>query len=142
MAREVPGGPAGPGRDRRPHPDELWADEDAGPVVRPFAVTRGRTRSRRRARELDLITLVVTAEVPMPDPATLGPEDERILEFAIHPVSVAEVSAALRLPLGVIRVLVGDLLDRGLLEVQSAAAPAGRPDVRILQEVINGLRAL
>lgn len=136
--------PAG-SRDRgryRPRPEELWADEDAGPVVRPFAVTRGRTRARRRGRELDLIAVVVTAEVPMPDPVTLGPEDERILEFCVNPSSVAELSSALRLPVGVVRVLVSDLLDRGLLNVQSAAAPAGRPDARILKEVIDGLRAL
>ena len=136
--------PAG-SRDRgryRPRPEELWADEDAGPVVRPFAVTRGRTRARRRGRALDLIAVVVTAEVPMPDPVTLGPEDERILEFCVNPSSVAELSSALRLPVGVVRVLVSDLLDRGLLNVQSAAAPAGRPDVRILKEVIDGLRAL
>ncbi|TDE36443.1 DUF742 domain-containing protein [Actinomadura sp. 6K520] len=142
MSRDLPGGSADPGRGRGSRPDDLWADEAAGPVVRPFAVTRGRTRSRRRGRELDLIAVVVTAEVPMPDPATLGPEDERILEFSINPVSVAELSAALRLPVGVIRVLVSDLLDRGLMVVQSAAAPRGRPDARILKEVIDGLRAL
>ncbi|MFS2292888.1 MAG: DUF742 domain-containing protein, partial [Actinomadura sp.] len=77
--------PAGSGDRYRPRPEELWADEDAGPVVRPFAVTRGRTRARRRGRELDLIAVVVTAEVPMPDPVTLGPEDERILEFCVNP---------------------------------------------------------
>ncbi|GAA0563697.1 MULTISPECIES: DUF742 domain-containing protein [Actinomadura] len=142
MSGELPGGSADPGRDRRARPDDLWADEEAGPVVRPFAVTRGRTRSRRRGRQLDLIAVVVTAEVPMPDPLTLGPEDERILEFSINPVSVAELSAALRLPVGVVRVLVSDLLDRGLMHVQSAAAPPGRPDARILKEVIDGLRAL
>ncbi|XRQ12103.1 DUF742 domain-containing protein [Actinomadura welshii] len=142
MSRDLPGGSADPGGRRWPRPDDLWVDEEAGPVVRPFAVTRGRTRSRRRGGELDLIAVVVTAEVPMPDPVTLGHEDERILEFCLDPVSVAELSSALRLPVGVIRVLVGDLLDRGLLEVQSAAAPPGRPDNRILKEVIDGLRAL
>ncbi|MFB4317839.1 DUF742 domain-containing protein [Actinomadura sp. 21ATH] len=121
-------------------PDDLWVDEEAGPVVRPFAVARGRTR--QRGGELDLIAVVVTAEVPMPEPATLGPEDERILERCINPVSVAELAADLLLPVGVIRVLLGDLIERGLLEVQTPVLQAGRPDVRILKEVIDGLRAL
>ena len=122
--------------------DDLWVDEAAGPVVRPFAVTRGRTRSRRRGGDLDLIAVVVTAEVPMPDPMTLGPEDERILECCITPVPVAELASHLRLPVGVVRVLVSDLLDRELLVVQTRVAQTGRPDRRILKEVIDGLRAL
>jgi hypothetical protein len=121
-------------------PDDLWVDEDAGPVVRPFAVTRGRTR--QRGGDLDLIAVVVTAEVPMPEPATLGPEDERILETCLNPLSVAELAAGLALPVGVIRVLLGDLAERGLVEVQAPVVQAGRPDVRILKEVIDGLRAL
>ncbi|GAA2413237.1 DUF742 domain-containing protein [Actinomadura vinacea] len=132
MSQDRPDGP----------PEDLWVDEDAGPVVRPFAVTRGRTRSRRHGGDLDLIAVVVTAEVPMPDPVTLGPEDERILEFCLDPVSIAELAVDLALPVGVVRVLVGDLLDRGLVEVQRPAVSAGRPDVRILKEVIDGLRAL
>ncbi|XVQ09142.1 DUF742 domain-containing protein [Spirillospora sp. CA-255316] len=123
-------------------PEDLWVDEEAGPVVRPFAVTRGRTRSRQRGGDLDLIAVVVTAEVPMPDPVTLGPEDERILEYCLNPVSVAELAAELALPVGVVRVLLGDLLERGLVEVQRPVVSAGRPDVRILKEVIDGLRAL
>ncbi|MEW2356421.1 DUF742 domain-containing protein [Spirillospora sp. NPDC029432] len=121
-------------------PDDLWVDEEAGPVVRPFAVARGRTR--QRGGELDLISVVVTAEVPMPEPATLGPEDERILERCLNPVSVAELAADLMLPVGVVRVLLGDLIERGLLEVQTPVLQADRPDVRILKEVIDGLRAL
>ncbi|MFF5261203.1 DUF742 domain-containing protein [Actinomadura viridis] len=120
--------------------DGLWMDDDAGPVVRPFAVTGGRTW--RRDDELDLIAVVLTAEVPMPDPATLGPEDERILELCIHPTSVAEVAVELALPVGVVRVLLGDLLERGLVEVHRPVVQDGRPDVRLLQEVIEGLRAL
>ncbi|MFG2090409.1 DUF742 domain-containing protein [Spirillospora sp. NPDC048824] len=143
MSRDLPGGRPDPGRHGRPRrDDDLWVDEEAGPVVRPFALTRGRTRSRRRGGDLDLIAVVVTAEVPMPDPFTLGPEDERILEFCLNPVSVAELASHLRLPVGVVRVLVSDLLNRGLMDVHSRAAPAGRPDRRILKEVIDGLRAL
>lgn len=121
-------------------PDELWVDEMAGPVVRPFAVARGRTR--QSGAVLDLIAVVVTAEVPMPEPHTLGPEDERILEWCVRPRSVADLAADLSLPVGVIRVLLSDLLRRGLVTVHRPAARTGRPDARLLKEVIDGLRAL
>ncbi|GLZ05711.1 hypothetical protein Acsp03_31770 [Actinomadura sp. NBRC 104412] len=140
MSRDLPGGYPDRRRGRRPD-DDLWVDEEAGPVVRPFAVTRGRTRSRRPGGELDLIAVVVTAEVPPPDPVLLTPEDERILERCLRPVPVAELASDLRLPVGVVRVLLGDLLERGLVEVQRPVA-SGPPDVRILKEVIDGLRAL
>jgi hypothetical protein len=132
--------------ERRPYgrrrEEDLWVDEEAGPVVRPFAVARGRTRTRRAREDLDLIAVVVTAEVPMPDPALLTPEDERILEFCINPASVAEVASHLGLPVGVVRVLIGDLMDRGLVEVNRPALQDGRPTLRILKAVIDGLRAL
>ncbi|MEV0667390.1 DUF742 domain-containing protein [Actinomadura luteofluorescens] len=122
-------------------PDELWIDEQAGPVVRPFAVARGRTRQRGAA--LDLIAVVVTAEVPMPDPWTLGPEDEQILERCLRPRAVVDLAADLQLPVGVVRVLLSDLLDRGLVTVQRPAVPGTGPaDRRLLEEMINGLRAL
>jgi hypothetical protein len=121
--------------------DELWVDDAAGPVVRPFAVARGRTR--RPDEEFDLIAVVVTAEVPMPPPATLGPEDEAVLELCVRPQSVADVASALDLPLGVVRVILGDLLERGLIQVRRPATRTDRPpDPSILKEVIDGLRAL
>ncbi|MCQ0009737.1 DUF742 domain-containing protein [Actinomadura madurae] len=111
-------------------PDELWVDEQAGPVVRPFAVARGRTRQRGAA--LDLIAVVVTAEVPMPDPRTLGTEDERILELCIRPRAVADLAADLALPVGVVRVLLSDLLDRGLVNVRRPGrCPGPGPPTRV-----------
>ena len=122
-------------------PDDLWVDEMAGPVVRPFAVAKGRTR--QAGADLDLIAIVRTAEVPLPDPGTLGTEDELILELCIRPRTVADLAVDLVLPVGVIRVLLSDLLRRGLVTVpQPVGAGSGRPDPRLLKEVIDGLRAL
>ncbi|WP_067490707.1 DUF742 domain-containing protein [Actinomadura hibisca] len=121
-------------------PDELWVDEDAGPVVRPFAVARGRARHARRDLDIDLIA-VVAALGPPAAPGLLAREDERILELCRAPVSVAELASDLSLPIGVVRVLLGDLLDRGLVSVERPAA-VRRPDARVLKEVIDGLRAL
>ncbi|MEV1055460.1 DUF742 domain-containing protein [Streptomyces sp. NPDC049887] len=121
-----------------------WYDDDAGPVVRPYAMTRGRTTSTAEHR-LDLIALVVP-EPAAQDPGrdqTLSPEHVEIVErCCTTPQSIAELAAGLDLPVGVIRVLVGDLVDGALVHVTRPVPPAELPDVSILREVINGLRAL
>lgn len=127
----------GPGTPR-------WYDADAGPVVRPYAMTRGRTSSASRHR-LDLIAVVVT-EPAADDPGrdqTLSPEHVEIVELCSDmPQSIAELAAGLDLPVGVVRVLVGDLVEDELVHVTRPVPPAELPDVNILREVINGLRAL
>ncbi|GAA3472631.1 DUF742 domain-containing protein [Nonomuraea roseola] len=113
-------------------------DEEAGPFVRPYALIRGRTRSS--GENLDLIAMVTaTGEPPV---AGLGPEQEAILRAARTPISVADVAVELDLPVGVVRVLLGDLRDNGLVSVSSPSSAGPRPNERILKEVINGLRAL
>jgi hypothetical protein len=59
-----------------------------------------------------------------------------------EPLSVAELAADSDLPVGVVRVLLGDLLTRGNVRVLGPVPPAQLPDEHILREVINGLRAL
>ncbi len=113
-------------------------------MVRPYAMTRGRTSSASRHR-LDLIALVVpepAAEDPGRD-QTLSPEHVTIVELCSDaPQSIAELAAELDLPVGVVRVLVGDLVEDELVHVTRPVPPAELPDVNILREVINGLRAL
>ncbi|MFF2044904.1 DUF742 domain-containing protein [Kitasatospora sp. NPDC058170] len=120
-----------------------WYDDEAGPLVRPYAMTRGRTRPAGRG--FDLIALVV-ADVPDgPDAPDLpvGPEQGLILgRCRGGALSVAEIAADLDLPLGVVRVLLGDLLAAGYIRVSRPVPPALLPDERILQEVVHGLRAL
>lgn len=121
-----------------------WFDDDAGPVVRPYAMTRGRTTSAAQHR-LDVIALVVTeprAEDVEGD-GSLSPEQVDIVDLCrAAPQSVAELSAELDLPIGVIRVLVGDLVDGEFVHVNRPVPPAELPDESILRDVINGLRAL
>jgi hypothetical protein len=59
-------------------------------------------------------------------------------------VSVVDLAADFGLPVGVVRVLLGDLRDQGLVTVVSAIEPAAdrRPESGVLREVLNGLRAL
>lgn len=92
-------------------PIETWFDGDAGPMVRPYTVTQGRTRPARS--DLNMITMVMalsSEEHPM-----LNPEHAAIMVACSAPQSIAEVAAAVHLPVGVVKILVGDLVDRGLI---------------------------
>lgn len=127
---------------------ERWFDDAAGPVVRPYAMTRGRTSHAAEDR-LDLIALVITEEhidVATVDDGvdrSLAPEHVEILtRCRTGPASVAELAAGLDLPVGVVRVLVGDLLDAELVRVARPVPPAELVDEAILRGVIEGLRAL
>lgn len=121
-----------------------WFDDEAGPVVRPYAMTRGRT-SHAVQHRLDLIAVVV-AETRADDQEadhSLSPEHVNIVELCRDtPQSVAELAAELDLPIGVIRVLVGDLVDEEMVHVTRPVPPAELIDESILRDVINGLRAL
>ena len=121
-----------------------WFDDEAGPVVRPYAMTRGRTTSAAQHR-LDLIAVVV-AEQQADDPeadSMLSPEHVDIVDLCRDaPQSVAELSAELDLPIGVVRVLIGDLVDGEFVHVNRPVPPAELVDESILRDVINGLRAL
>ncbi|MFI0373080.1 DUF742 domain-containing protein [Actinomadura sp. 1N219] len=127
--------------------DAAWyEDEDAaGPVVRPYALTGGRTHYQ--GDEFDLVALIAAVAGPEPadDPpsaAPWAPEHHMILELCRTPLSVAEIASDLELPLGVVRVLLGDLLDRSLIQVRRPAPVAQFPSERVLKEVIDGIRAL
>ncbi|MEO3744438.1 DUF742 domain-containing protein [Plantactinospora sp. B5E13] len=118
--------------------DDAWYDQDAGPVVRPYAMTRGRTQPVRG--EFDLISLVV-ARGPAPEGADLTPEQTAILGHCQRPLSVAEIAAALDLPVGTVRVLLGDLLEVGLIDTH-APPLLDAPSEELLEAVLAGLRAL
>jgi Protein of unknown function (DUF742) len=122
-----------------PSSGEMWVDADAGPVVRPYAVISGRTRPG--GDSLDLIAMITSTRRPPPDPWTLGPEHHTVLRICRAPASVADLASDLDLPLGVVRILLADLRDRGLIAVhQPRAAQPG--DLSILKEVVDGLRRL
>ncbi|MGW3897231.1 DUF742 domain-containing protein [Micromonospora profundi] len=74
--------------------------------------------------------------------APLFPEQARIVELCHHPVSVAEVAAELDLPLGTVRVLLGDLLAAGLVETHEPPTLSELPSQELLESILVGLRAL
>ncbi|QPP07801.1 DUF742 domain-containing protein [Streptomyces bathyalis] len=132
--------PLGPQPEAPPeHPE--WFDDEAGPLVRLFAMTAG--RARPTSESFDLIAIIHAAEPPEDAPPFPSPEHAAIVSLCrVASRSVADVAADSDLPVGVVRVLLGDLLDAGHISVGRPLAPAQLPDERILREVINGLRAL
>ncbi len=123
-----------------PSPDDHWLDEEAGPVVRPYALTRGRTRPVGEA--LDLIAIITAVRGVRPDPSAVGPEHRAVLRICRLPTSVADIAADLDLPLGVVRILLGDLGELSLISIHHPIPPARLPDADILKEVVDGLRRL
>lgn len=110
-------------------------------LVRPYTLTAGRTDT--------------TVELPLEAPIhTLRsalfhrwpPNDLRgsIIQLCIKSPSVAEISARLDVPLGVARVLVGDLVTSGYLQVQTTLTDSSTRDERreLIGRTLRGLRAL
>ncbi|MBF6327342.1 DUF742 domain-containing protein [Nocardia transvalensis] len=122
------------------YPRESWYEEDAGPLVRLYAVTRGRGRVERP--ELNMATLVVDVGRGAALRRT-EPEYAAIVRLCRTPQSVAEVAALLRLPLSMTKVLIGDLIDDGRLAHRSPQPTiSADSDLGLLQAVLNGIRAL
>ena len=114
--------------------------DDAVPFVRPYARTRGRTRSDF---DLPIEALVTTTNGATSGDAQLNPEHRPIAELCVQVQSVAEVAARLALPLGVARVLLGDMARIGLVSVHTTAGDeTGQPEVALLEKVLSGLRQL
>jgi Protein of unknown function (DUF742) len=120
--------------------DDEWLDEDAGPVVRPYAVTGGRTRPTDSG--LELVALVATTPYGQSVAAGLDAEQRAIAQLCREIQSIAEISGQLNLPLGVARVLVGDMADVGLVNIHRPSRPADRPDAALLEKVLYGLHEL
>ncbi len=114
--------------------------EDVPAAVRPYARTGGRTHP---VRDLAVETVVLTSDRGRDTGSVRSVEHIAIAELCEHRHSVAEVSALLRLPLGVARVLLADMADAGLIEIlTNRAGDSGVPDRALLERVIAGLRNL
>jgi Protein of unknown function (DUF742) len=118
-------------------------DTDAGPgLVRPYTRTGGRTKP---GRDLDLEALVLptTNGREAWDSPLLSPEHHSVIEICQSSVSVAEIAARLRVPLGVARIIIADMVDLGLVEVlKTAAADGDERDPAFLRRVLSGLQRL
>ncbi|MFD5827966.1 DUF742 domain-containing protein [Lentzea sp. NPDC060358] len=120
---------------------EFGATEPAdSSIVRAYAWTGGRTRSNIH---LEIETLVSANDQSRRSAGILQSEHQRVVELCRSPRSVAEVAALMRLPLGVVKVLLGDMAERGLVDVhQTASAGGDTPDLGLMERVLSGLRRL
>ena len=124
-----------------PSNDERWLDAEAGPVVRPYALTRGRTRHSGEA--FDLVATVISTNARIADPGGLGPEHISVLQLAQAPTTVVDIASDVELPLGVVRILLADLRELGLVTIQAPIPIKARQvDRNTLREVLHGLRGL
>ncbi|MBX6166030.1 MAG: DUF742 domain-containing protein [Thermobispora bispora] len=115
-------------------------EQDNGPLLRPYMLTRGRTRPS--GPEFDLLSVIQTAPSAHERTAGLAPEHLRILRICRTPSTVADLASELGLSLNVLRILLSDLRDKGLISVRPQATVARLPDERILREVIQAFKAL
>lgn len=124
----------------QPPSEAEWEHDDAGLVVRPYAVTAGRTRPATGS--FDLVSVVLATGPSATLGPSYGPEQVAIVQLCQHPLSVAEISAHVDLPPSVVRVLLGDLLDAGLITVRQPPPPEQQLTEDTLEAMLDGLRAL
>jgi hypothetical protein len=124
-------------------PPDAWesAEVDVANMVRPYTLTAGRTDAQ--------VHLPLEAPVRTLDlgPAPRWPGSDvraRILHLGKDSPSVAEIAAQLSLPLGVARVLIGDLVSEGYLRVHTTLSETASVDDRreLIGRTLRGLRAL
>lgn len=115
------------------------ADGSGSSLVRPYAVTGGRTKPRY---QLEIEAMVAASHYEARDLSVLSPECQAILGFCRDWRSVAEISAVLRMPLGVARILIADMAAEGLVRIHQLDHEQGRPDLNLLERVLSGLRKL
>ncbi|WP_328750461.1 DUF742 domain-containing protein [Streptomyces sp. NBC_00285] len=116
--------------------------------VRPYSLTGGRTRF---GHVLLVETFVAALEAPEERKElsngslrSVMPELRAIVELCRRMRTVAEIAALLKMPLGVVRVLLSDLADQGKIRVYGTGTGhgTGRPDRALLERVLSGLRRL
>lgn len=126
------------GGDHSGRSDYGWREGDR--VVPAYALTQGRTRAT--GEELPIEALVSATRFALSREAGLQTEWQAIVVLARRPVSIAEIGAQLKVPIGVARVLVGDLAHAGYLHVSVPRVNAdGRPDRELLRRLLDGLRS-
>jgi hypothetical protein len=111
--------------------------QEPGRLVRPYYMTGGRGRPTQD--DLEIEALVSTTAQGERSPK-LTVEQRAIIALCRDLLSVAEVSARLDLPLGVTRVLIGDMAAGGLVILHRPAGVGDRPDLALLQRVLYGLQ--
>lgn len=120
--------------------DEWVEPDDFRFAIRPYTWTQGRTRP---AQDLAIETLVSTSDVGREGTTSHSTEHTAIAGLCVDVRSVAEVAALLALPLGVVRVLLADMINSGLMHAHRNPTESGRaPDLSLMERVLAGLHRL
>jgi hypothetical protein len=118
-----------------PTGDDAWLDGDSGRLVRPYAVTNGRTSTTLK---LDLMSMVVATGTGAH--STLEPDHRQALGLCLRPASVAEIAARLRLPAAVTKVLLADLVDCGAVRTAAPQSGTDTSNRVLLERLLDGLQ--
>ncbi|MGW7383706.1 DUF742 domain-containing protein [Streptomyces sp. NPDC054794] len=124
--------------------DDHWYEDETGSMVRPYTVTRGRTRPSDR-HTIDLMSRVTALEADGVQPGVdhAGATLLDLVRRGARPV--VELAADADLPLTVVRVLLGDLAEAGLVRIDEprrASATGPSADPQLLREIVERLREL
>ena len=122
---------ADPPQPEQRHADAAVAD---GTLVRPFLVTGGRTQPLRAGLRLESLVHSSSAALSAP----LRFELRQIVDLCQTPITVADVAARLRVPLGVARVLIADLVSGGYATV----ARDTEVSIDVIERIRDRVRAL
>ncbi|GAA2493385.1 DUF742 domain-containing protein [Winogradskya humida] len=112
------------------------APQEVAPALRPFVITSGRVA----AVDPDIGLETQVSALPSAFYARLSPEQRAIVQLCRDPLSLAEISAQLRMHFGVTRILVCDLRAAGHLDVHVLQSDFPDPDT--IMRVIRGLRSI
>ncbi len=116
------------------------SDDPRGALVRPYAVTRGRTEPRR---DIAIEAVLLTTPRGQQEARFAGRDKQNIASLCDgRAQSLAEIAALTRLPLGVSRVLVADMVADGLLALNDVAQAQDDDRMELLERVLSGLRRL
>jgi DNA-binding transcriptional ArsR family regulator len=124
--------------------DEHWYENETGAMVRPYTVTRGRTRPSDR-HSIDLMSQITALTTDETRPAVDHAGTSLLDLVRRGPRPVVELAADADLPLTVVRVLLGDLAEAGLVRIDRPrrTAPGGpAADPELLREIVERLREL
>ena len=113
-------------------PDPDLADDL---VVRPFMLTGGRTQPLQDGLRIETLLHAAPAALSAP----LRFESRRIVQLCQAPMAMADLAVALRVPLGVVRVIVADLITEGYLQVEDHLTEL---PISVIERIRDRVRAL
>lgn len=140
--RRRPQPPPAPQPPRSPATEAAEAAETAGtkgPGDNPERLYSVAGSGDGARAELDLVTLIVARSAP---PVSATPEQAAVLRLCTAPLSVAELSAYLRLPFSTMTVLLTELITAELVQARAPVVRQALPDRSLLEAVMHGLQRL